>query len=264
MDLKGASAATDNADAPAMATPSVTRVKAEPDDGGMLSLLSDTIPMDDTEMAGPQSPPPGTMPSTEDDNSLMLEAEEEEEKPKPDLGLRYSGYTLPDVCLTIIVEPWTSTSSRAATREPSVIPIGPGATIQRSRFVGVAPVPREETEPPETPGAREQTPLFREFTPMPEAGSSSTGPDIRPRAPPTFGRNLPHVPLFHEMTPAPDDDRHTYFGFDDEDDDNGTSNLVQFSQAMNLGGTKSSGVANGDERDDDDQDVFRADADEGR
>lgn len=210
------------------------------------------------------------------DNPVLIaeEGEEEEEKPKPDLSLRYAGYTIPDVCLTIIVEPWkpppgTSPSSRAGTREPSVMPTGPGAEINRSRFVGVvASAPRESTEPPPErastiPASRAQTPLFRELTPMPEAGpSASASPGPGPLAPQMFGRTLPRVPLFHEASPPLDDDDFLPDIFNDGVDE--TSGIMQFSQAMNLGGTKSRGVGDGDEGDEDDMDVFLADADERR
>ncbi|KAG9040111.1 hypothetical protein FRB95_000040 [Tulasnella sp. JGI-2019a] len=243
------------------------RVKAEPDEGNTLSVLSGTIPM----TAGDNADQDTQMDETGNDydHAMLIAAddEEEEEKPKPDLSLRYAGYTIPDVCLTIIVEPWSS-PSRAGTREPSIVPTGPGAGINRSRFVGVvASTPaREETEPPlestSTPASRAQTPLFREFTPMPEAGPSVSAP-LRPPAPQTFGRILPRVPLFHEATPAPEDD-FLPDNFDDGDEENETSSIMQFSQAMNLGSTKSSGFGNGNEGDEDDMDVFLADADEGR
>ncbi|KAG8886480.1 hypothetical protein FRB97_002991 [Tulasnella sp. 331] len=257
-------------DLPLTSATDTTRVKAEINEEGILSVLSGTIPMasggdaDNTQVDESSS-------HDQDNSMLVAEDAEEEEKPKPDLSLRYAGYTIPDVCLAIIVEPWKDPSwSRAGTREPSVIPTGPGADVNRSRFVGVvasAPA-REETEPlsdmASSPGSRAKTPLFREFTPMPEAGpSTSASFSVRPLAPQTFGRTLPRVPLFHESTPAPDEDGFFPTDFGDEAE-NGTTSIMQFSQAMNLGGTKSSGFGNGDEGDEDDLDVFLADADEAR
>lgn len=215
-------------------------VKAEPEDISLEALLEqarsmtrepeDDVDMEDTEAGGSSN----RLPDTQD-----MDYDDEEGESKPVLHLRYRGYTIADVCLAIIVEPYNS-GSRAGTREPSTAP----ASGAQSRYVGIRTTPRLESEAPEAPGTY-QKPLFLEPTPEPESRFQSEAP---PR------RTYPPVPLFHEETPAP--------GEGDEDDSE--SNLIQFSQAMNRATTRTAAMAGGAEEDDDDVDALYGDADEGR
>lgn len=171
-----------------------------------------------------------------------IEIDDDEDLKKPTLNLRYAGFTLPDVCLVIIAEPFDG-SYRANTREPSTAP-GVG-----SRFVGLAPRPRDETEPPQAAPNVQKKPLFRGFTPF-------TEPDEEIEQLPTR-KAYPPVPLFHEDTPAP--------GGEGEDSDGaGASHLLQFSQAMNVGGSRAHTALGAEDDDEDDVDAFLADADEAR
>lgn len=214
-------------------------MKTEQEDADLAALLARASPMaaEGADYLKPQS----------DRHSLPRESQEaesmdvDEAQQKPTLTLRYDGYTIPNVCLAIIVEPCSGSASRAATREPSIAPGG----LKPSRYVGLAPPSRAATEVPEeeSPTLPKQ-PLFRDFTPMPgeEVQEAPRFPSVASR------RTYPPVPLFHEETPG-------------LDDDDGT-NLIQFSQAINLGGNRRTiGEGGGDE---DDADALLADADEAR
>lgn len=214
-------------------------VKTEQEDTDLASLLARASPMaaEDTDYLEPQATQSETDVGERADSMDVDEVQQ-----KPTLTLRYDGYTVPDVCLAIIVEPYSGTASRAATREPST---APGANP--SRYVGLAPPSRAATEVPEeaTPTIPKK-PLFRDFTPMPgdEIQEMPRFPSVAPQ------RTYPRVPLFHEATP----------GLDDDDGD--SSNLIQFSQAINLGGNRLT-VGEGGE-DEDDANALLADADEAR
>ncbi|KAG8913024.1 hypothetical protein FRC01_004774 [Tulasnella sp. 417] len=212
-------------------------VKTEQEDTDLAALLARASPMaaEDADYLEPQA---DHSEGSERADSMDVD----EEQQKPTLTLRYDGYNIPDVCLAIIVEPYSGLASRAATREPST---APGANP--SRYVGLAPPSRAATEvPEEAESTLPKKPLFRDFTPMPgdEIQEIPRFPSIAPQ------RTYPPVPLFHETTP----------GLDDED--GGSSNLIQFSQAMNLGGNRST-VGEGGE-DEDDADALLGDADEAR
>lgn len=217
-------------------------VKTEQEDADLASLLARASPMaaEDADYLQPQATQSETDEGQREDSMDVDEVQQ-----KPTLTLRYDGYTVPDVCLAIIVEPYSgSTASRAATWEPST---APGANP--SRYVGLAPPSRAATEVPEEEEATStipKKPLFRDFTPMPgdEIQEVPRFPSIAPQ------RTYPRVPLFHETTP----------GLDDED--GVSSNLIQFSQAINLGGNRLT-VGEGGE-DEDDADALLADADEAR
>ncbi|KAG8891641.1 hypothetical protein FRC00_013343, partial [Tulasnella sp. 408] len=136
-------------------------VKTEQEDTDLASLLARASPMaaEDADYLEPQATQSETDEGQREDSMDVDEVQQ-----KPTLTLRYDGYTVPDVCLAIIVEPYSgSAASRAATREPST---APGANP--SRYVGLAPPSRAATEGPEeaTPTIPKK-PLFRDFTPMP-------------------------------------------------------------------------------------------------
>ncbi|KAG9047489.1 hypothetical protein FS837_002135 [Tulasnella sp. UAMH 9824] len=215
-------------------------VKTEQEDTDLASLLARASPMaaEDADYLEPQAAQSETDKRQREDSMDVDEVQE-----KPTLTLGYDGYTIPDVCLAIIVEPYSgSAASRAATREPST---APGANP--SRYVGLAPPSRAATEVPEEGSPTiPKKPLFRDFTPMPgdEIEEVPRFPSVAPQ------RTYPRVPLFHETTP----------GLDDDDGD--SSKLIQFSQAINLGGNRLT-VGEGGE-DEDDADALLADADEAR
>lgn len=216
-------------------------VKTEQEDADLAALLARASPMtaEDADYLKPQSDQRSFSRDSQEAESMDVD----EAQQKPTLTLRYDGYTVPDVCLAIIVEPYSGSASRAGTREPSIAPGGQ----KPSRYVGLAPPSRAATEVPEEDSPTlPKLPLFRDFTPMPgeEVQEVSRFPSVVPR------RTYPPVPLFHEETP----------GLDDDDDDG--TNLIQFSQAINIGGNRRTiGEGGGDE---DDADALLADADEAR
>jgi len=185
-------------------------------------------------------PPPTLIPSRP---GFGVDDDEEEEKPKPILNLEYNAFNIPDICLSIIVEPWplVATGDREGTREPSVIPQGKEGNI--SRFLGARPQSRAPSEIPQED--REKTPLFREETPfggeadfVMASTSSHAG-----------GRVLPPVPLFHSDSPEAEAN---------EDEDDGTRGLMYFSQAVNRGEANRA-----EDEEEEDDNAFAGDADEG-
>ncbi|KAG8969973.1 hypothetical protein FRC03_012426 [Tulasnella sp. 419] len=246
----------------------VIRVKAEPEDPDINLLLAGTAPMPEDEAdheveMSDDSTRPGAMgpPSTLPKHRLRNFPEEEEEKPKPVMGLRYQGYTVPDICLAIIVEPRHPDDrghSRASSREPSVTVRGTDGNL--SRYLGAGPIGRLSITP--APEARKQTPLplFREFTPLP--GESD---DFREKTPAPSGSSAPVMfGRAHSPIPAFNNDLDSAFEGEypaELELDGEVEELLHFSQAMNPNRV---GGIGGEESDEDDARVLLADADEGR
>lgn len=210
-------------------------IKPEPVENDLASLLAMTSPIDpDDDAYMDESAMAGRDVGMED-------VEEEEEAPKPVMQLRYAGFTLPDICLALVVQPYSQgEGARSGTREPSVMPGGSREPIPVSRYVGIAPATpehdagRDESVPNPSEPRFPPVPLFREETPAPEGSRSST-------------KQYPPVSLFHEETTSLEDDM---------------DRLLIFSQALNAAGGKT--FVDADDGDEDDADALYADADEGR
>ncbi|KAG8901481.1 hypothetical protein FRB99_005285 [Tulasnella sp. 403] len=220
-------------DPPTNVTPA--KVKTEPVDV-QLDVL-DRGEDDDVEM-NLVSDPNTAEPIQPSANDQVVMEDVEEEQIKPVLQLRYSSVTVPNACLCVIIEPWDS-GSDAVTRESSVVASGPVG----SQYLGFT-AERQESEAPVD--RNQGTPLFRAMTPMAETEGEAAS--TRGSISQTLDRVLPPVPLFHEAPGA---------------DDDATSRLLQFSQAMNvsINGIRSTEGEAGDE---DEVDALYADADERR
>ena len=183
-----------------------------------------------------QAQEPTEDPASVDDYPSAMDVElvddEEEPKPKPILKLSYHGFTIHGRCLCVIVEPWPPL--RAATRAPSLTPMG----IVAPRAPSIAPPDFVPSGGNAAAAQRERTPLF-----LPDF-------DREPTPAPSGARVRPPVPLFSDAIAME--------GSDGEDE----GDMVLFSQILRSAGEHPPGIAEDD--DEIDGAVLFGDADETR